>query len=70
MPLFIKAASLGGSILILIALAIALLKQLITFVGFITVAIKLLIVIVFVGVFACVGYLIYKGWRDRRKNEV
>ncbi len=70
MPLFIKAAGIGGSILVLIALAIALLKQLITFVGFITVAIKALIVIVFIAVFVGVGYLIYKSLKENRKTTV
>ena len=47
MGMFVKAASIGGSILVLIALVIALLKALIGFVGFISFAIKLIIILAF-----------------------
>lgn len=68
MPVWMKAASVGGSILVVIALVIALLKTLIAFVGFISVAIKIIIVLVFVAVIVIVGFLAFKAWNDKRKN--
>lgn len=65
----LKAAGIGGSVLVVIALVIALLKVLITFVGFISFAIKLLIILAFVAVFAGVAYLILRAWQDKRKAE-
>src|SRR5439155_13782707 len=46
MGMFLKAASIGGSIVVIIALVIALLKALIAFVGFISIAVKIVIVLV------------------------
>ena len=68
MQIWMKAASVGGSILVLIALAIALLKGLIALVGFVTGAIKIVIFLVFITVFCIVGYLAFKTWNDNRKN--
>ena len=68
MPIWMKAASVGGSILVLIALAIALLKGLIALVGFVTGAIKIVIFLVFITVICIVGYLAFKTWNDNRKN--
>ena len=65
-----KAAGIGGSILALIALLIVLVKSLIAFVGFITVAIKVLIVVVFAALILGVGYLAFKSFSGRkRKND-
>jgi hypothetical protein len=58
---FMKAAGKWGSILALIALLITLVKSLIAFVGFITLAIKILIVVAFIGLILGVGYLVLKG---------
>ncbi|MBX3299350.1 MAG: hypothetical protein KF736_07795 [Acidobacteria bacterium] len=63
---FSIAAKLG-SILILVALLIALVKQLIAFVGLVTTAVQILIAIAFVAVFALVAFLAYKAWQDRSK---
>ena len=68
MPIWMKAASVGGSILVLIALAIALLKGLIALVGFVTGAIKLVIVLAFIAVIAIVGYLAFKAWNDKKNS--
>jgi len=68
MPVWMKAASVGGSILVLIALAIALLKGLIAFVGFVTAAIKIIIVLAFVVVIGLVGYLAFKAWNDKKNG--
>lgn len=62
----LKAAGIGGSILVLIALAIALLTKLIAFIGFITWAVKVLIVVVFIVVIASVGFMLLKSWQAKR----
>lgn len=70
MPVWMKAAGKFGSILVLIALLITFVKQLIAFIGFLTVAIKILVVVVFAVLLLGVGYLILKGMRtDRRRTE-
>lgn len=60
-----------GSILVLIALLIAFVKQLIAFIGFITGAIKLFIVLAFVALIVFVGFLVLKSFNEskRRKAE-
>lgn len=63
----LKAAGIGGSVLVVIALVIALLKVLIGFVGFISMAIKLIIILAFVLVFAGVGFMIFRAWQDKRR---
>ncbi len=67
MPLFLKAAGVGGSLLILIALLITFMKSIIVFIGFITGAIKVLIVLVFIALIIGIGYMILKGWNESRK---
>lgn len=67
MPLFLKAAGVGGSLLVLIALLITFMKSIIVFIGFITGAIKVLIVLVFIALIIGIGYMILKGWNESRK---
>lgn len=69
MAVWMKAAGIGGSLLVVIALVIALLKSLITFVGFLTFAFKILIVLVFIAVILGVGFLILKGISERRRRK-
>jgi hypothetical protein len=69
MPLFLKATGVIGSILVLIALLIAFMKSILAFIGFITVAIKILIVLVFVALIVGIGYMILKGWKESRKSR-
>lgn len=69
MPVWMKATGIGGSILVIIALVIALLKSLISFVGFITFAFKILIVLAFVAVILGVGFLIMKGISEKRRPK-
>jgi hypothetical protein len=64
-----KAAGIGSSLLVIIALVIALLKSLISFVGFLTMAFKILIVLVFIALILGVGFLILKGISDRRRSR-
>jgi len=66
----LKAAGIGGSILVLIALVIAFMKTLIAFVGFVTIAVKILIVLVFLAVIAGVGLLAYRAWQDKKNNSI
>ncbi|MET0753868.1 MAG: hypothetical protein ABWZ66_10865 [Pyrinomonadaceae bacterium] len=64
-----KATGVVGSILVILALVIAFLKQIIAFVGFLTFAIKILVVIVFVALFIGVGLLVLRAFNDRRKAK-
>ncbi|MGB7201782.1 MAG: hypothetical protein WBD16_05890 [Pyrinomonadaceae bacterium] len=65
---FIKGAGIVSSILVIIALVITLLKALIGFVGFLALAVKILIVILFIGVFASVAFMIFRAWQGRQRN--
>ncbi len=68
MPIWLKAAGKWGSvILVILTLIITLLKQVITFIGFLTAAIKILVVLAFVVLFLGVGLLVFRTWNARRK---
>ena len=67
--IMLKAASIGGSILVIIALVIALLKVLIGFVGFLAFAVKILIILVFIAVFAAVGFMLFRAWQSKQKRD-
>lgn len=69
MPVWMRAAGIGGSLLAVIALVIVLLKSLIAFVGFLTFAFKILIVLVFVAVIVGVGFLVLKGISEKRRSK-
>lgn len=69
MLMWVKAGSVVGSILVIIALVIALLKALIGLVGFVAFALKVLIVLVFIGVFAGVGFMVLRSWQESRRNK-
>jgi hypothetical protein len=69
MPLWLKATSKWGSILVLVALVIALVKQLIAFIGFLTFAIKILIVLAFVVLFVAVGFAVFRAMSRNRKPK-
>ena len=62
-----KAAGKWGGILVIIALLITLLKQLIAFIGFITGAVKLLILLAFVALIVFVGLMVFKGLKANRR---
>lgn len=66
---FMKAAGKWGGIFVLIALLITLVKSLIAFVGFVTVAIKILIVVAFIAMILGVGYLVLKGVSNARRSR-
>jgi hypothetical protein len=68
MLLFLKGAGVVGSLLVIIALVITLLKALIGFVGFLAFAIKILIVLAFLAVFLFVGMALFRAWQDKQKT--
>ncbi|HEV7645599.1 MAG TPA: hypothetical protein VGO50_16785 [Pyrinomonadaceae bacterium] len=65
----LKVAGKWGGILTLIAVAILVLRQVIVFIGFLTFAIKALLVLAFIALLIGVGYLIIKAWSQRKKEE-
>ena len=69
MPVWMKAAGKWGSILVIIALIITLLKNLIAFIGFLTFAFKVLIFLLFAAVIVGVGYLILRGISEKRRKR-
>jgi membrane protein implicated in regulation of membrane protease activity len=69
MPIWLKATGKWGSILVLIALVTAFLKQLIAFVGFLTFAIKAIIFFAFAALFVAVGYLIFRTWKENQQRK-
>ncbi|RMG05116.1 MAG: hypothetical protein D6735_05865 [Acidobacteria bacterium] len=65
----LKTAGRWGSVFLLIALLIALVRQLIAFIGFMTTVIKILIVLAFVAVFLFVGYLFFKAITEKQRKK-
>lgn len=72
----LKAAGVGGSILVILALIITFLKQIIAFIGllvgfisFLTFAIKILLIVAFVAVLLGVGIMVLRAMSDRRKAK-
>ncbi len=65
----LKAAGIGASILVILALVITLLKQIIGFIGIITTVIKFLVVLVFVAVFIGVALMVFRTWKENRKPK-
>jgi len=70
MSAFLKSAGWLGGLLTIIALVIMLLRQIIAFIGFLTVLIKIGIVVFFLLLFVGVGYMIFRDYqRRKRKND-
>ncbi len=69
MPVFLKAAGIGGSILALIAAIILFLKTIVGFIAFLTGAIKVLIVVVFILLIVSVGFLVFRGITNSRSRK-
>ncbi|HQU83728.1 MAG TPA: hypothetical protein PKY59_11405 [Pyrinomonadaceae bacterium] len=65
----LKAGGVLATILAILALVITLLKQVIAFIGFLTMAFKVLIVLAFVVVIAGVGFLVFRGFQNSKKNK-
>ena len=65
---FMRTASGWGVILTILLLVVTLLKQLIALVSFIITALKVGIVVVFVGVMLLIVLAIFRGRRSRRRE--
>jgi hypothetical protein len=66
----LKATGIVSTILALIVVAIALLKQIIAFIGFLTFAIKAIIVLGFIALFLGVGLVVFRSLsRNRREKD-
>ncbi len=65
---FMRTASGWGIILTILLLVVTLLKQLIALVSFIITALKVGIVVVFVGVMLLIVLAIFRGRRSRRRE--
>lgn len=69
MPVFLKAAGIGGSLIALIAIVIVFFKTIIAFVGFITGAIKILVVLLFVILFLGVAFAVFRGMQNSKRRK-
>jgi hypothetical protein len=69
MTTYFKKAGIAGSLLVIITLIIALLKNIIGFVAFLTTAIQILLVLGFVAVFGIVGFMVFRAMSDRKKSR-
>lgn len=69
MPVWLKAAGKWGGILVIIALIISLLKTIISFIAFLTGAIKILIVLIFVALLVFIGLMVLRGMKEARRNK-
>jgi hypothetical protein len=65
----LRGAGIGGSIVVILALVIYLLKTLIAFIAFLTGAIKVIIVLAFVALIVGVGLMVLRGLNDRRRSK-
>jgi uncharacterized membrane protein len=68
MSVFLKTAGRWGGILTIIVLVITLLRQLISLVGFLLVAFKVVIIMAFVGLILLMIILVMRG-RSRNRRE-
>lgn len=69
MPVFLKAAGIGGTILAILALVIVFLKQIIAFIGLLSFIIKIAVVLIFAAVFLGIGLMIFRTWNERKKAK-
>ncbi|CAN5309157.1 hypothetical protein BH20ACI1_BH20ACI1_16910 [soil metagenome] len=66
---YFSTADKWGSIFAILALIITLLKQIIAFIGFLTAAIKLFVVLIFVALLLGVGLMILRSRKEKIKVE-
>lgn len=66
---WMRATGKWGSIFVILALVITLLKQIIGFIGFLTTLIKIGIVLVFVALILGIGLLVLKSWKAKSKED-
>ncbi len=69
MSVLLKATGVGGSVLVILALIITFLKQIIAFIGFLTMAIKFIVIIVFVALLVAIGFIVLKSFNAKRKTK-
>ncbi|NNE65676.1 MAG: hypothetical protein HKN33_03845 [Pyrinomonadaceae bacterium] len=69
MSILVKTAGWLGSVLAILALIITLLKTVIGFIGFLTMAIKIGLIVLFVAVFLGVGLLVFKAWKSNQSKS-
>ncbi len=69
MPTWLKATGKWGSIAVILALIVTLLKQVIGFIGFLTMAIKFLIVLVFIVLIVGIGFVVLRSLNANRKAK-
>ncbi len=58
-----------GSIFVILALVISLLKQVIAFIAFLTTAIKFLVIFAFAALLLGVGLMVFRAFRDKQKAK-
>lgn len=63
-----QADNKWGSIFVVIALIITLLKQIISFIGFLTFIIKIAVVLFFVAIFLGIGVMILRTWKSNQAS--
>jgi uncharacterized membrane protein len=68
MSSFLKATGRWGGILTIIALVIVLLRQLISLIGFLMIALKAVIVMAFIGLVLVMVVLLLRGRSQRRRE--
>jgi hypothetical protein len=69
MPMWMKATGGIGSILVLVALLITFLKQLIALIGFIAVAFKIVVFLVFAALILGIGFMLLRAWNESRRKH-
>jgi len=57
---FMKTMGIVGSVVLLVALAVAFMKQALALIGLLLWAVKTIIVLAFIGVLIALGYMAYK----------
>jgi hypothetical protein len=65
--LFLKATGVIGTIMVILALVITLLKQIIAFIGIISFVAKAIVILAFVTVFLVVGLMAFRTFQNKRK---
>ena len=69
MPTWLKATGKWGSVFVILALIVTLLKQVIAFVGFLTMAIKFIVILAFIVVIVGVGFVVLRSFSANRKAK-
>lgn len=69
MSMNLRTAGKWGSIFVILALMVTLLKQIIAFIGFLTFAVKILIVVVFAVMIIGVGLMVLRTWKNKNNPK-